>query len=87
MGDEFDADQRIDAQLKRAVRLPEGDLPAAEGNGVSKSAASRRFVALSAERMAQWMTADLSELDLLMIQIDGMHIGMICPGRRAWHRR
>ena len=58
----------------RAVRLPEGDISAAKGTGVSKSAVSRRFVALSAERMAQWMTADLSELDLLIIQIDGIHI-------------
>jgi putative transposase len=59
----------------RAVRLPEGDIPVARGAGVSKSAVSRRFVALSAERMAAWMAADLSQLDLLAIQIDGMHIG------------
>ena len=58
----------------RAVRLPEGDVSAAKGTGVSKSAVSRRFVALSAERMAEWMAADLSELDLLIIQIDGMHM-------------
>jgi hypothetical protein len=31
-------------------------------------------VALSVERMKAWMTADLSQLDLLAIQIDGMHI-------------
>ena len=41
---------------------------------MSKSAVSRRFVALSAERMAEWMAADLSKLDLLIIQIDGIHI-------------
>lgn len=62
-------------KLKRAVRLPEGDLPAVMGDGTSKSAASRRFVALSAERMAEWMASDLSKLDLLVIQIDGLHIG------------
>jgi transposase-like protein len=62
-------------KLRRAVRLPEGDLPAAPGDGTSKSAASRRFVALSAARMAAWMAADLSQLDLLAIQIDGLHIG------------
>ena len=62
-------------KLRRAVRLPAGDLPAVTGDGTSKSAASRRFVALSAERMAEWMTADLSQLDLLVIQIDGLHIG------------
>ena len=58
----------------RAVRLPAGDMPAPKGTGVSKSAVSRRFVALSAERMAEWMAADLSKLDLLIIQIDGIHI-------------
>jgi putative transposase len=62
-------------KLKRAVRLPDGDLPAVTGDGTSKSAASRRFVALSAERMAEWMASDLSQLDLLVIQIDGLHIG------------
>jgi len=58
----------------RAVRLPGGDIPATRGSGVSKSAVSRRFVALSAERMQEWMAADLSGLDLLIIQIDGIHI-------------
>ena len=62
-------------KLRRAVRLPEGDLPALVGDGTSKSAASRRFVALSAGRLAEWMASDLSELDLLVIQIDGLHIG------------
>jgi putative transposase len=52
-----------------------GDLPAVEGDGTSKSAASRRFVALSADRLAEWMASDLSKLDLLVIQIDGLHIG------------
>src|SRR5213596_4102486 len=62
-------------KLRRAVRLPEGDLPAIAGDGTSKSAASRRFVALSAERLVAWMSSDLSKLDLLVIQIDGLHIG------------
>ena len=58
----------------RAVRLPGGDIAAPKGAGVTKSAVSRRFVALSAERMKEWMAADLSKLDLLVIQIDGIHI-------------
>jgi len=61
-------------KFARSVRLPEGDIPAPKGASVSKSAASRRFVALSAERMKDWMAADLSKLDLLVIQIDGIHI-------------
>jgi len=58
----------------RAVRLPEGDVPAGPGAGVSKSAASRRFVALSAEGLAAWLARDLSGLDLLAVQIDGIHL-------------
>jgi hypothetical protein len=57
----------------RAVRLPEGDVPAPEGAGVSRSAVSRRFVALSAARMKE-DDVRLSRLDLLIIQIDGMHM-------------
>lgn len=59
----------------RAVRLPEGDLPGLSGDGTSKSAVSRRFVALSRKKMRAWLAADLSELDLLVIQIDGLHVG------------
>ena len=65
-------------RLRRAVRLPEGDLPVIAGDGTSKSAASRRFVALSAERLAEWMASDLSKLDLLVIQIDG------CISATSW---
>ncbi len=58
----------------RAVRLPEGEVPVSKDAGVSKSSVSRRFVALAAERMQEWMASDLSELDLLIIQIDGIHV-------------
>ena len=56
------------------MRLPEGDVPAGPGSGVSKSAASRRFGALSAEKLNAFMSADLSKLDLLVVQIDGLHV-------------
>ena len=59
----------------RAVRLPEGDLAKARGDGTSKSAVSRRFVALSRKKMKAWLASDFSELDLLVIQIDGLHVG------------
>jgi transposase-like protein len=61
-------------KFRRAVRLPEGDVPASAGSGVSKSAASRHFVALSAARLREWLAADLCGLDLLVVQIDGIHI-------------
>jgi hypothetical protein len=61
-------------KFRRAVRLPEGDVPAPAGSGVSKSATSRQFVTLSAARMQEWMSSDLSKLDLLVVQIDGIHM-------------
>lgn len=61
-------------KFRRAVRLPEGDVPAPAGAGVSKSAVSRHFVALSAARLREWLATDLSGLDLLVVQIDGIHI-------------
>src|ERR1039458_4578400 len=61
-------------KFKRSVRLPGGDVPASDGAGLSKSATSRRFVALSAARMKEWMESRLDHLDLLVIQIDGIHM-------------
>src|SRR4030081_1343840 len=55
-------------KLRRAVRLPEGDLPVATGDGTSKSAASRRFVALSAERLSEWMASDVAAMLLFALQ-------------------
>ncbi len=42
-------------KYRRAVRLPEGDLPGERGDGTSKSAVSRRFVALSRKKMKAWL--------------------------------
>ena len=61
-------------KFKRSMRLPQGDVPAAAGAALSKSAASRQFVALSAERLKEWMASDLSGPDILVVQIDGIHI-------------
>ena len=58
----------------RAVRLPEAGVPAEAGSGLSKSAVSRRFKALTEARLAEWMQSDLAPLDLLVVQIDGLHI-------------
>ena len=62
-------------KYRRAVRLPEGDLPGVKGDGTSKSAVSRRFVALSRKKMRAWLASDLSEFDLLVVHIDGLHVG------------
>src|ERR1700730_5329852 len=61
-------------KFRRAGRVSQGGGPPAAGAGVSKSAASRHFVALSAARMKEWMGADLSGLDIMVVQIDGVHI-------------
>lgn len=74
MGIEPDADHVSTRKFGRAVRLPGGDIAAPKGAGVTKSAVSRRFVALTADRLKEWMAADLSKLDLLVIQIDGIHM-------------
>ena len=58
----------------RAVRLPEAGISAEAGSGLSKSAVSRRFKALTQAKLDAWMASDLSELDLVAIQIDGVHL-------------
>ena len=62
----------LNVSTRNRAGLPEGDLAKARGDGTSKSAASRRFVALSRKKMKAWLASDLSELDLLVIQIDGL---------------
>ena len=59
----------------RSVRLPDGDLAGQAKRATTKSSVSRRFVALSTAKLKKWLAADLSELDLLVIQIDGLHVG------------
>jgi putative transposase len=58
----------------RAVRLPEANVTNKAGSGLSRSAVSRRFKALTQARLDEWMSSDLSELDLVAIQIDGLHL-------------
>ena len=75
-------------KVARSVRLPDGDVPAPAGAGLSKSAASRRFMALSAVRMKEWMASDLSSLDLLVIQIEKPRRGLrpMCVSQIALSR-
>ncbi len=58
----------------RAVRLPEAGVPANAGSGLSRSAVSRRFKALTQATFEEWMGSALSELELVAIQIDGLHL-------------
>ena len=47
--------------------------PPEQALSVSKSATSRRFVALSQEQLAQWLSRSLEKLDLPVVMIDGIH--------------
>jgi putative transposase len=47
--------------------------PPEKAQSVSKSATSRRFVALSEEQLAQWLSRSLEQLDLPVVMIDGIH--------------
>src|SRR5271166_2421099 len=59
----------------RSVRLPDGDLAGRGKRATTKSSVSRRFVALSTAKLKEWLAADLSGLDLLAMQIDGLRVG------------
>ena len=52
---------------------PMGNAVAAVARSTSKSAVSRRFVAMTESALAGLMAADLSELDLVVIMVDGVH--------------
>ena len=49
--------------------LPRGE----SASAVSKSAVSRRFVALSTERLEQWLESRLDHVRLPVVMIDGIH--------------
>jgi len=59
----------------RSLRPPDGDLPVQAKRATTKSSVSRRFVALSTAKLKEWLAADLSGLNLLVIQIDGLRVG------------
>lgn len=51
--------------------LPKGE----KSSSVSKSAVSRRFVALSTEQLYEWLSRPLEALDLPVVMIDGICFG------------
>jgi putative transposase len=63
------------AKYARSVRVADGDLAGQAKRATTRSSVSRRFVALSTAKLKEWLAADLSELDLLVIQIDGLRVG------------
>ena len=59
--------------MRRYRRTLEPLPPPKAARSVSKSATSRRFVALSQEQLAQWLSRSLKELELPVVMIDGIH--------------
>ena len=57
------------ATARRSIRCRHDETVAA----VSKSAVSRRFVALSSERLEQWLASRLDHVKLPVVMIDGIH--------------
>src|SRR5262245_19365679 len=52
---------------------PVGDQVEQDAKSTSKSAVSRKFVAMTETALAQMLAADLSGLDLVALMIDGVH--------------
>ncbi len=52
---------------------PVGPATQAAGKATSKSAVSRRFVAMTEHALADLLAADLTNLDLVAIMVDGVH--------------
>jgi putative transposase len=54
---------------------PVGTAAEQAAQGTSRSAISRRFVAMTETALAELLSRDLSELDLVCLMIDGVHFG------------
>jgi putative transposase len=54
---------------------PVGEQVSAAARSTSKSAVSRKFVAMTETALAQLLAADLSALDLVALMVDGVHFG------------
>ncbi|MGI8625480.1 MAG: IS256 family transposase, partial [Geodermatophilaceae bacterium] len=52
---------------------PVGEQVTQTASGVSKSAVSRKFVAQTETALAELLSADLSDLDLVALMVDGVH--------------
>ena len=57
---------------------PVGEQVTATSRSTSKSAVSRKFVAQTETALADLLAADLSQLDLVALMIDGVHFAQTC---------
>jgi transposase-like protein len=64
---------KLSTRRYRAGLEPVGDAVEASARSTSRSAVSRRFVAMTERALDEMMSSDLSELDLVALMIDGVH--------------
>ena len=64
----------VGVSTRRYHRSLEGLPDDVAARGTSKSAVSRRFVAATERQMGEWLGRDLSQLDLVVLMLDGIHI-------------
>ena len=69
---------KLSTRRYRVGLEPVGTQVAQASSGTSKSAVSRRFVARTEHALAELLAADLSELDLVALMIDGVWVADHC---------
>jgi len=75
--------KRVDAQVSACGPIAGGRRSGAGRSGVSKSADLAPLRRALGGTHAEWMASDLSKLDLLVVQIDGIHM----TATWCWWRR
>jgi putative transposase len=69
---------KLSTRRYRAGLEPVGIQLDRTANSTSKSAVSRRFVAATEQALAELLAADLSELDLVALMVDGVKVAEHC---------
>jgi putative transposase len=69
---------KLSTRRYQAGLEPVGSGVAQDATGTSKSAVSRRFVAATERALAELMSTDLSELDLVALMVDGIRVADHC---------
>jgi putative transposase len=69
---------KLSTRRYQAGLEPVGSQVERTANSTSKSAVSRRFVAATEQALAELLAADLSELDLVALMVDGIRVAEHC---------
>ncbi len=63
----------VSTRRYRVALKPVGQQVSEESTSTSKSAVSRKFVAMTEHALADLLAADLSDVDLVALMVDGVH--------------